>query len=562
MPRPKIQKRKETVSSGKIKLNFDIPMLNMLIKYTQCECVTAIQLSNLHNLMKKIDLNAYSYNLEISTRVKTVAILAEAMVEKNIKDTDVLTMYLKERNPDAEELLKDITLEPNRLTVNECNMIAQAVNERVQYAYMYTIKDELIEALSVFDKASFVSYHSAIAKMKDVMTKAVSALQSADATPGLIREFSFSDETYAKLAAAIVMKTKNPTLTLFTGIRQLNSILSPGFEAQRLYTFLGGTGKFKSGTLLNIADQIRLYNPQITPFENGLRKTILFITAENSIEETYARLYDMYSDVNDELRDKTPEEVMETLRTQGKFEFTDNSGIDLHLMFFTNLEINAADIEAIIRNLYDRGKQTICCIVDYILKIDSIRDTFGDETQRLAQVSRDLKQMAQNCEIPVITAMQLNREGNAILDSAMREDKQDVTRFVGTSSVGVSWAVMTESDWACMINPELQKSTGKLFLTFKRVKIRGKKDVTNTCDYFNHPFTNEKNIRLQPDVELERPLSIISLASDLVTADDKLLKDARIERPTISGGPVKMKENTTSKVIKSIESLSISKFTA
>jgi len=35
------------------------------------------------------------------------------------------------------------------------------------------------------------------------------------------------------------------------------------------------TGKFKSGLLLNLADQIRRFNPQIQAVENGVRKTIV-----------------------------------------------------------------------------------------------------------------------------------------------------------------------------------------------------------------------------------------------------------------------------------------------
>ena len=106
------------------------------------------------------------------------------------------------------------------------------------------------------------------------------------------------------------------------------------------------------------------------------------------------------------------------------------------------------------------------------------------------------------------------------MDAAMRDSKQDVARFVGSSSIGNAWDIIEDSDWVCLINLELQKSTQRLFLTFKRLKIRGKK-IPMASDYFNHPFTNAKNIRLEPDVNKESTISIMSLANDLESIDEE-----------------------------------------
>ena len=40
-------------------------------------------------------------------------------------------------------------------------------------------------------------------------------------------------------------------------------------------------------------------------------------------------------------------------------------------------------------------------------------------------------------------------------------------------------------------------------------------------DYFNHPFTNAKNIRLEPDVDKEATISIMSLANDLESIEEE-----------------------------------------
>jgi hypothetical protein len=88
----------------------------------------------------------------------------------------------------------------------------------------------------------------------------------------------------------------------------------------------------------------------------------------------------------------------------------------------------------------------------------------------------------------------------------------------------------------------MQRSTGKWFLSFKRLKIRGKKDPM-AVDYFNHPFVNNNGIRLEPDVNKPEPISIISLASDLVSIDDSKVDNSARNRPRVGETGNKQKNN-------------------
>ena len=527
---PRVKKREDNLD--KISMKFDVPMLNTLVQYMLCENVSGIQLSRVNTLMKQIDTADYEYNSDILLRLKLLKLLSEAVVENNIRDKNILRDFILTKDPEIEDILKDVQLEYNTLNESECKYVANAINERLQYLYVFKVKDQMVDLFEKIDQGGFNSYYQVMSELKQLTGQLIVKLREVDASDELIRSFSFSGDDYDHLMDVVVKKAKRPSAVLQTGMRQMNAILSPGFQSGRLYTFLGGTGKFKSGTLLNMADQIRRYNPQVLPFENGMRKTILFVTCENSVEETIERLYDMYSEINDELASKTTDEVIDTLKTQGKFIFTESEGIDIQFEYRANLEINTSDIYSIIHDLADQGKKVITVILDYISRVQSTTDNNGDERLRLSYVAKELKSMAQYFQIPVITAMQLNREGNSIIDAAMRDNKQDVAQFIGSTSVGNSWSIIEESDWVCLINPEVQKSTGELFLTFKRLKIRGKKDPF-AIDYFNHPFTNEKAIRLAPDIDLEKPLSVMSLASDLRTADEKELEKKASSRPKV-----------------------------
>lgn len=522
---PSIKKRNLT-PTNKIKIKFDVPLLNSLIKYLRCEYVSQSSLSQLRKFMKFVDIDSYEYEEAIYPRLKTLDILTKAIIDDGIRDESLLRSYLEDQYPTGIQIIEQVGFDRNQLSSTECDYIANAIRIRVQTIAINLKKAELLETLDKLDANSFKpAYAELVEQVRRQMTELIGELQQNDSDQGLMKEFAFSMNDAAALIDKIVKKAKRPASILQTGIRQLNSILSPGFQSGRMYCFLGGSGKFKSGTLLNIAEQIRRFNPQIPAYENGLRKCILFITLENSIEETVERIYDMYCETNGNMRDDDTQQVIDALRKNGGYEFTATSGIDIFMKYAGNLEINTGEIHVYIKELREKGYQPVCIILDYIKRIDSVHNSNGDERVRMSFVAKELKSIAQYYEIPMITAMQLNREGNSIIDAAMRESKQDVARFVGSSSIGNAWDIIEDSDWVCLINPEIQISTGMKFLTFKRLKIRGKSETTENgatpIDYFNHPFEVDRGIRLQTDVDKDHGVSLMSLATDLETIEEK-----------------------------------------
>ena len=540
------RKGSSQLTSGKVKFNFDVQMLNALIQYTQCEYVARSNLYNLQKLFNYTEPDLYQQEVPIYIRICTLQSILKSMIDLGLTSKDLIRSQLRQDFEPGVEVVDNLSFDKNRLNISECEYIAKFVSEKLQYIEIYQKKDSLINLLRKIDETAdySVSYYEIITQIKDTVSALMVALQDNTQEQGLLREFAFSTAEAASLLNKLVTKAKQPSAILQTGIRQLNAILSPGFQSGRLYTILGGSGKFKSGTLLNLADQIRRFNPQIIPVENGLRKCVLFITLENSIEETVERLYDMYSGMDADLRNMSTEEVIDTLREEGGLDFRNGGGIDICFRYAGNLEISTADIYGIVTDMNNKGLAPICIVLDYIKRIDSAHNSNGDERVRMSFVAKELKTIAQYYQIPVITAMQLNREGNSIIDSAMRDSKQDVARFVGTSSIGNAWDIIEDSDWVCLINLELQKSTQRLFLTFKRLKIRGKK-IPMASDYFNHPFINAKNIRLEPDVDKESTISIMSLANDL----ESIVEEEDNKKNTLTNLQQKNREKKSSESI-------------
>ena len=548
---PRVKKR-NAIQNGKIKIKFDVPLLNSLIKYSRCEYVSQSSLSQLRKFIKFIDIEAYEYEEAIYPRLKTLDILTKAISDDGIRDESLIRSYLSENYVDGINVIDQVGFDKNQLSSTECDYITNAIRLRVQTIAINVKKTKLLDTLEKLDASTFnPAYAELVDDVRRQMTELISELQMTDSEQGLLKEFAFSMPDAASLIDRIVKKAKRPASILQTGIRQLNSILSPGFQSGRMYCFLGGSGKFKSGTLLNIAEQIRRFNPQIPAYENGLRKCILFITLENSIEETVERIYDMYCETNGNMRDDNTQTVIDALRNNGDYNFTSSSGIDIYMRYAGNLEINTAEIHVYIKELNEKGYMPICVILDYIKRIDSVHNSNGDERVRMSFVAKELKTIAQYYEIPMITAMQLNREGNSIIDAAMRESKQDVARFVGSSSIGNAWDIIEDSDWVCLINPEIQMSTGNKYLTFKRLKIRGKSELSETgsnpIDYFNHPFEIDRVISLQTDVDKDQTVSILSLATDLESIDeaDTNFKELPKQRPSLN----EIKKQSSCKVL-------------
>ena len=551
---PRVKKRNSTLSN-KIKVKFDVDLLNTLIKYVRCEYVGQTALSQLRKFIKYLDIDSYEYEEAIYPRLKTLDILTKAISEDGIRDDTLLRTHIKEQYSSGIDIIDQVGFDKNQLSSTECDYVTNAVRVRVQTIAITIKKNKLLDTLEKIDASSFTpSYAELVEDVRKQMTELITELQVTDNDQGLLKEFAFSMDEAAALIDRIVKKAKRPASILQTGIRQLNSILSPGFQSGRMYCFLGGSGKFKSGTLLNIAEQIRRFNPQIPAYENGMRKCILFITLENSIEETVERIYDMYCETNGNMRDDDTQQVIDALRNNGGYDFTATSGIDIFMKYAGNLEINTGEIHVYIKELKEKGYVPICIILDYIKRIDSVHNSNGDERIRMSFVAKELKAIAQYYEIPMITAMQLNREGNSIIDAAMRESKQDVARFVGSSSIGNAWDIIEDSDWVCLINPEIQISTGQKFLTFKRLKIRGKSEVTesggNPIDYFNHPFDIEHGIKLQTDVDKDHTVSLISLATDLESIEEKEneFKELPKKRPSLDD----IKNSSKGKVLSSL----------
>lgn len=528
-------REKHDNKSEKMDLQLTIEMVDLLLEYAISNKPSRNHQANLKQLLDVIDMEVYKSNYEVKDRLYLIRSILDLKLNEEITKLALLKEQCKQNNPDLVDLINNTTWSNSSLQPSDLKIINKWIEEHMQFYYFYVEMPAIVDIWESCLKQGFNMNLDALNEVNNRMNRLIVKMKNTEISTGILRQFNFAAPNVAELIKFTVEKAQKPSAILQTGIRSLNAILGPGFRGGKLYTILGMSGKFKSGTLLNLADQITKFNPSLEKLTNNKRNTLLFITMENSIEETVERLYGMYADETDNYMNSTPEQVLETLRTKGKFIISDETadGIAIEIRYYANMEINTADLYRIIEDMENNNQHVIGLILDYIKRIDSVYQHHGDETQRVTYVAKELKTLALTYDIPVITAQQINRMGNATVDAAMRDGKQDLIRFVGNSDIGGAWSVIEESDWVAIINLEKHAKTGKLYLTIKRTKNRSGKSDVSMMDYFNHPFTNDRSLKLMTDVDKDESVSILSLSSDLKSVDLSEEKSDAQSRPTI-----------------------------
>lgn len=500
----------------KFPIKFDIAMLNAMIGYIYKETnqITKKAMLNMNRLFNKIDDDIYNANTKMYTRIKFIKRSLDGILNGGILNKDLLVSYAKNVNDDEEtqDIINNLD-RYTRLNYDEINYISKCVEDRLKYINVYMYKDKIFDTVEKLDRGDYDTLEEINEELVDICKQVVSnhrmlkVMEENDS-------FSLDQETFEDNVSRIMKRLKTETYILRTGLQYQNDILGGGYYGGRLYTYMALPANFKSGILLKAARDIKKYNAGLKT-KSGKQPTVLMITCENDIDETLERLFLMTSS-NVDLTAYSTAEAIRLLKEVGEMTITNENNINIVIRYFNNFAISTADLITMIDDLADEGKEVIALIVDYLKRIRP-EDWSNEEITQLKNVTNELKNIAQNYKIPVITAMQLNREAARAIDQAALSGKSDLIRQAGRANVGSSWTIVENSDFACIINLEEQKSSGQLFLSFSRVKIRYSRNKRTT---FSHPFNLENAMMLLDDVNLDNTLSVDYIGSDFSNSVD------------------------------------------
>lgn len=516
------------INLSKLKIKMDINTLDMIIKfiYKPSTLRTRKTLNNIFRLINSLDITIYEVekdSVEIENRFWLIKTSLNAILNEGLSSFNMMMDYCinnSECDEYKSEILKNIVSE-GKISYDESKYLIKQIDDKLSYGYTITVKDAISQLFDLIDEDDNRNFKSISEDLYQI-ANAIISIKRNSTSIGSEETFSLQDEVFKNVISDAVDKLKDRNRVFTTGIRRWNTILSPGYMGGRLYTYLAFPGGGKSQILLKSALDIRKYNTYNKTLNPEKRPAVLFLTMENSVEETIERIFNMVAS-SDDIRNYSTKQIIRMLKNEGELTLTDKNNIDIIIRYYDNRSIDTNDLYSIIEDLSDEGIEVVVLILDYIKRIRPA-ESAQTEKEELKNISNELKSLAKFYRIPVITAQQLNRVAASVVDAAIQAKKEDVTRLVGRDGVAGAWEIIENSDVVIILNQEVKIDTDEVYMTFKLLKRRYRSSETSEklrkLEYFNHPYDPNNFIKLLDDVNEPKSLSLTSLATQFMGVED------------------------------------------
>lgn len=482
-------------SQESIKLNLDLMTYNLLCRYIlQPKNVVRMEhVTNLRNLLMIIDPSTYENDPEKQKRINFLLKAIEARLESNITDRDTMLIYI---NGGLNFPIEFLDYDHLDLSRDEVFWVHNLVSEALRYSFVYNGIDSLQDLCVRFKTSDFNNrgviikeFESFLDRMKNSFRKVQIDENINDST------FSLREDSFIPMITDTWNLITSPSRRLICGMQGLNEMVGGGFEAGRVYMFLGVAGIGKSMTLLNLLLQMKKFNTVYDLRDKTKTPCIVLLTMENTITETLTRIFDMTIENSKGMQNYSLEEVITKLRTEGQLVVNDGSPIDIVIKYKPNRSIDTNYLYSLYDDLKDQGYEMVCLIQDHIKRIRSAEYN-SDLRLELGDIVNEFKVFAADKMIPVITVSHLNREATKIIEDSMRKGTQDNGKLLGKSNIGESLLMIDNVDVAFTLTKDYDKD-GNCYMTFHRIKMR---DRGSARDYICQPFMPGGEVRLVCDI--------------------------------------------------------------
>lgn len=487
------QGRTYVKSQAKVPIKFDLQSLDLMCSFVLSENrnVKRIQYINLRNLIAMLDLEMYINDQEAYKRIMFIRKGLEARLIKDLTNPVTIIKYINGG------IMDDDIIDINTfvsLSNAEIEWLNETISNALNYSFIWMDADRAIELFTKFKAADYRSVSGIVDEIEAFVANLNTKFRKAKVAKATDQVFSLRDESFRNIVSEICTELNNQYRKLQTGMQGLNKLIGGGFENTRAYLFIGMTGIGKSMTLLDIAYQIKKYNKGYMPKDPTKTPCVVILSMENSVTETFQRLFQMAvgGDVN--LQNYTPDEIMYMLKTTGELFLTDDSPIDIIIKFKPNRSEDTSYLYTLTEDLEDEGYEVICMIQDHVKRMKA---TTGQTDVRLelGDVVNEMKTFAMIKDIPLITVSHVNRDGVRVIDSSSTGNKVDLTRMLGAAFIGESMLMLDNIDFGCILNVEYDEE-GHKYAVFKGVKFR----IQHEEDYICQPYEYDNDMKLQEDL--------------------------------------------------------------
>ncbi len=189
-------------------------------------------------------------------------------------------------------------------------------------------------------------------------------------------------------------KNKSGVTGVASGFYDLDK-LTRGFHKNQVIIIAGRPGAGKSAFALNIACNVALQNKQ----------TVAFFSLEMGAEEIVKRMFASVGQIEGDLL-KTGKLNHNDWK---KFNEAESELADAKIYIDDSAGVSVGEIRRKCRRLKNSDAGLNLIIIDYLQLLTASNKYAGNRVQEVSEISRDIKKLAMELEIPVIALAQLSR---------------------------------------------------------------------------------------------------------------------------------------------------------
>lgn len=509
-------------------------------------------LYNMERFISKIDRDYYFKDPSLTALILTVESFINMRIRMSGKPIDVASLITKvntlltnEINSEIRDNLVIPTIELSKKDVGtdafDIDFVYDTIETTLKVYKIIQEKDKLIEISNDIDGGTD-DLGELVQKYRNIINRIVEYFHETDNDNDVNEIVHTKDSTFKEELRETYHNVKNPSTVLKTGLQMFNDFLGVGgFMNGKYYMIYANTNSFKSALLMHIAKWIQKYNSDSfvnNPDFKGKIPTVLFVSCENSKQEDLERYYKMK--VGCDIGNCNDADDMETKWNQNDTD----SIIDISFIHSKARDVSLSKIEVVIDTLSDSGYKVIAVIYDYIELMKPEDDMMRLETrEKLGRLSENCLNLAKTRNIPVITAMQMNREGGKILDQTKDSGEQNAILKLNNGYIGESYNIEKSTDFSFFIDLEYNPYTNKKYLLFKKNKCRFSR---LGIESFAHEI--KSGIVIEDDLFEPEPTSVLSLSYDKDGENAVSTKNTKVgNRGSLDKRPDRGKETTLKK---------------
>ena len=491
-----------TTNSEPFRLSLDINALDILCSFilSKNDNIKRSHYINMKFLFTSLDIVASSNgDSEKLNRFNFIRRGLEARVDNNYSDPTIILSYINGGVEHENIIPLDKLRELNN---DEIEWVNQVVTVSIKNGHMDNHVDKLLELCSEYKTINYIDRDTVTSKLEDCLKVINTDLRKASYENVNDAVFSLKPGIFESRLKDIHLNLRNPDNKLKSGMQGLNQMLGGGFQNERIYLLFGLPGEGKSLALLNLAYQIKKYNTDYKLKDKTKIPCVVFLTMENGMSETVDRLMGISTGLSLE-NERDLQSVLIKARTEGGLRVTADSPIDLVVKFVPGMTVTTDYLYKLYDELQDSGYEPICIIQDYLKRIRSSNSNYASDIRiELGAVVNEFKTFAQDKNIPIISASQLNRDAAKHIDEGRQKKRTDTIKILGRSNIGESLLILENADAVIMIVPEYDMD-GHKYMGLQLVK---KRFSGGNRDTFFQPFESSNSIKLIEDEGLAIPL--------------------------------------------------------